>query len=168
MPRIHLLTILTTAFDSTHEVCGKPCFSLHCIYYNENRWMMNCQYPEKGCYFCQKLRDIFGKLQRTFIFIFSLLHSTQGNVEIIEQKILCSSLFFWICRVVFFVCLSFHLITFLPLNFPKVGRDQARSQGGCMGCVRTPLTTGLVSSNLWKIERKESNKMKTQTNEENN
>ena len=59
----------------------------------ENRWMMKRQYPEKGCYFCHKLRDVFGKLNRTFLF--SLFNATQGNVEIVDHKILNVVLFFF-------------------------------------------------------------------------
>ena len=49
--------------------------------HEENLWMTKCQYSEKGCYFCHKLRDAFGKLHRRCLF-FSFLNSTRGNVEI--------------------------------------------------------------------------------------
>ena len=39
------------------------CGWLRC--HNKNHWIMNQQYPEKGCYSCHKQRDVFSKLHKT-------------------------------------------------------------------------------------------------------
>ena len=40
------------------------CGWLRC--HDKNHWIMNWQYPEKGCYSSHKQRDVFRKLHKTF------------------------------------------------------------------------------------------------------
>ena len=39
------------------------CGWLRC--HDKNHWIMNQQYPDKGCYSCHKQRDVFSKLHKT-------------------------------------------------------------------------------------------------------
>ena len=82
--------------------------------------MTNRQYPEKGYYFCHELRDIFGKLHRTFHFFFVEFNLRKcWNCQTQDSSTVRSSLFFGFVELLtsfvwaFLSLLSFRSIIFL-------------------------------------------------------
>ena len=89
----------------------------------KNQSTMNCQYPEKGGYFCHKRRDIYGKLYKTLIFGFVKFNPWKfflpGLVEFTITRLFVL-VFLHCCGDVFLVWWRWSFVVFLALNFPKV------------------------------------------------